>query len=133
MPLKAGRAALDGRGVQETRAAAGGTITAGTAVMLDAAGEMVAADTEAGDLYGVAVHDDTNDGNGNSAGIAGPFVVAADGAVTAGDRVNAGNTTGGSTGQVIADAAGPAKALSDTGGTWQGYTVPAGHAVVWFY
>lgn len=132
MPLKPGQSVLDGGDVSETRAPAGGTIVAGTPVMLDGNGEMAGVDTESGDLYGVALHDDENDGRGNACGLEGPYVVAAASGVAAGNHVNGGNATGGSTGQVIAESGGPAKALSDTGGTWQGYTVPDGHAVVYF-
>lgn len=124
MTLEPGAAVLGGDDVAETRGN-DGSVSAGDAVMLDANGDMTAADTEAGDLSGVMTETGQH-------GLSGTFVVAAGDAVAAGNRVGAGNGTGTSTGTVIADSAGQGVALSDTGGTWQGYDVPAGYAVVHF-
>lgn len=129
MPLKPGAPVLAGD-VSETRDAAGDSIDAGAAVMIDANGDMTPADTEAGDLAGLSRHADDNGGRGNTLGLSGAYVAKAAAGVADGDRVNAGNTTDGTVGEFDSDAAGPAVALSDTGGTWQGKDVPTGHAVV---
>lgn len=133
MPLKPGNPAF-GSEISETRPAATG-VSAGDVVMIDTNGEMAPADTEAGDHAGVARYSADDDDRGNALALQGAFIAAAEGTVTEGDRVDAGNATDGTTGQYITDAAGPALALSDTGGTWHGadgadqYDVPAGYIV----
>lgn len=122
MPIEAGEAVLSGD-VIESRGD-DGTPAAGDAVAIDATGAMTPANTEANELAGVLAE-------GGGLGLTGAYVAAADGAVVAGNRVGAGNATGGSTGQFIATADGPGLALSDTGGSWLGYDVPVGYAVVY--
>lgn len=134
MPIKPGKPVLPGD-VSETRSAADG-VEAGDAVMINADGDMAAADTEAGELAGVARHDGDNEGRGNALHIEGAIVAAVADGVSEGERLGAGNATGGTTGVLAASGGGPALALSDEGGTWHGnedlntYDVPAGYAVV---
>lgn len=134
MPLKPGQPVL-GEDTTETRDAAGGTIDAGTPAMIDANGEMVPVDTDAGDLAGVARHTDDNGGRGNALGIDGVFVVAVDSGVSDGDALAGGNATNSTTGVLVSDSSGDALAHTDAGGTWhddeQGpIDVPDGYAVV---
>lgn len=90
------------------------------------------ADTEVGDLTGVATHGADDTASGDSLGVLVDGVIAAQVAsgVAQGDDLNAGNATGGSTGQLITESGGPCHALSDEGGTFQGATLAAGVAAV---
>lgn len=132
MALQPGDPTLSGD-VSETRPAADG-VEAGDAVMINAEGQMAAADTEAGDLAGISRYTGTNEGRGNALGLAGAYVAAVAAGVSDGERLDAGNATGGTTGVLAASAGGPALALSDEGGTWYSeegtFDVPAGYAVV---
>lgn len=134
MPIKPGHPVF-GSDISETRPAADG-VSAGDVVMINASGEMAPADTEAGDHAGIARYSADDDDRGNALALQGVFVAAAADGISDGDRVGAGNATGTSTGQYIADSSGPALALSDTGGTWHGedgtdhFDVPDGHIVV---
>lgn len=86
-------------------------------------GGVAAADTDANDLAGIV--------SGGGVVVEGTGVVAAvDAGITEGQALNAGNTTAGNAGVLIADSAGNALALSDEGGTYRGYSVPAGYAVI---
>lgn len=103
---------------------------AGDAVALDADGNVVLADSEAGhELIGIrsrnrqtrdvaSIHHD------------GATVAKVAGTVAAGDGLNIGNTTDGTVGVLDTEAGGPAVALSDEGGEYRGASIPAGHAAV---
>lgn len=121
MPIEAGEAVL-GDDVQESRDD-DGSVSAGDAVAIDSNGDLTQVDTDANELAGVY----TEAGN---LGLGGVYVAAAASGVTAGNRVGAGNATGSSTGQFVATSGGEGVALSDTGGSWLGYDVPAGYAVI---
>ncbi|WP_042662570.1 hypothetical protein [Haloferax sp. ATB1] len=60
--------------------------------------------------------------------VGGPCVAAVEGSVAAGDDLDLGAT--GAAGELETTAGGPAHALSDENGTWQGQTAPAGYAWV---
>lgn len=107
-----------------------GALADGAAVMVS--GDVASdADTEAGALTGVAGHA-AETASGDPVGIVVSGVVLAQVAtgVAQGDDLDAGNATGGSTGQLITSSGGPAHALSDEGGTFQGATLPSGVAAV---
>lgn len=119
MPLEAGEAVYSDE-LEESRDDS--NVSAGDVAAIAADGSLAAADTESNDVAGVV----TEAGN---LGLGGVFVAAASG-VSDGEHVGAGNATGGTTGQFITSSGGPGLALSDVGGTWRGYDVPAGYAVV---
>ena len=118
MPLTPGDIAMAGTSV-ESRGRSGAED--GDAVMISG-GDMAPVDTDAGDLAGVA----TNGGLGKH----GAFVVAVATGVADGQRLAGGDTTGGSVGELVADANGPALALCDEGGTWHSRDIADGYAVV---
>lgn len=62
--------------------------------------------------------------------VSGPTVAAVDGAVVAGDDLDAGNATNGTVGAFETSSGGPAHALSDAGGSWRGASAPDGYAWV---
>lgn len=90
------------------------------------------ADTEVADLTGIATHgaDDTASGDSLGVLVDGVIVAQVASGITQGSDLNAGNATGGSTGQLIAESGGPAHALSDEGGTFMGHDLAAGVAAV---
>lgn len=120
MPIEAGENVLGGEDLVEQRGD-DGTVSAGDAVMIDANGDMASADTESGDLAGVMTET-------NNLGLEGVYVAAASG-VAEGDKVQAGNATGGTTGQFITGG-NDGLALSAVGGSWMGMNVPSGYAVI---
>lgn len=121
-------------------------VNAGDAVTL-AGGEMApAADTDS--FGGIAIHDDTNGGFGNSALLKGVVLANvnttdANGAVVEGTLLTPSPTAGelyrdyslDANGNPVYDQTGTVLALTDEGGTWHGanqtYNVPAGYAVVY--
>lgn len=124
MAIEAGEAVLGGE-MAETRPKDDG-VEAGDAVAF-AGGTAAAVDTEANELGGIA-------GETDRVILSGAVVAAVEDGATEGSRLGAGNATGGSSGQLVAQADGPAVALSDEGGSWHSeegtYDVPAGYAVV---
>ena len=124
MAIEPGEAVLAGE-TAETRPKDDG-VAAGDAVAL--AGKTAAAvDTEANEFGGIA-------GETDRVILDGVVCAAVEAGATEGSRLGGGNATGGTTGQLIAEAGGPALALSDEGGTWHStegtYDVPDGYAVV---
>lgn len=108
-----------------------GALADGAAVNVSG-GQATDADTESNDLTGATTHGADDTESGDSLGICVQGVIAAQVAsgVSQGADLNAGNATGGSVGQFIAESGGPAHALSDEGGTYQGASLAAGVAAV---
>lgn len=108
-----------------------GSLADGAAVTVSG-GTASSADTESGDLTGATTHgaDDTESGDALGIVVSGVVMAQVASGVTQGDDLNAGNATGGSTGQFIAESGGPAHALSDAGGTFQGSSLADGVAAV---
>lgn len=107
------------------------TTEAGDAVAIDA-GEVEPADSDADhELLGVRARGRaTEDSNVAQIHVSGPTVAAVDGDVAAGDDLDIGNETDGTTGAFETSSGGPAHALSDAGGSWRGQTAPDGYAWV---
>jgi len=107
------------------------TVSPGDAAAI-AGGDLEAADGDAGhEFLGVrARRRATNDGDQNPVHVSGPVVAAVEATVSAGDGLDVGNTTNSTVGQLETSAGGPAYALSDENGEWNGQTAPAGHAWV---
>jgi len=97
-----------------------------------AAGEVEPADGDAGHaLLGVRARGRaTENSNHAPVHVGGPVVAAVEGAVAAGDDLDIGTTTATTFGMLETSAGGPAYALSDAGGEWNGQTAPAGYAWV---
>lgn len=106
----------------------GGTATSpGDAVAISSGDLIAGTDTE--DLLGVRARGrSTEDGDVAPVHVSGPCVAAVNGAVTAGSDLDLG-TTGGD-GELETSSGGPAHALSDENGSWNGQTAPAGYAWV---
>jgi len=62
--------------------------------------------------------------------VSGPIVAAVESSVSAGDDLNLGSSANGNAGVLVTSSGGPAHALSDAGGEWNGQSAPAGHAWV---
>lgn len=121
MALEAGETVYSGD-VQEHRDDS--NVSAGAAVTIDGNGDLADVDTDANELIGAC----TESGNLLLEGT----VVAAASGVSEGDRVDGGNATNSTTGQFETSSGGPGVALSGVGGTWNGSSVPSGHAVIHF-
>lgn len=111
-----------------------GTVTAGQAVAIDQSdGQAKAGDTDTAaidQLAGVAAEDFGDAGDGEAIVLDGVVIAVVDTGVTAGARLGLGNATGTTTGTLIDADGGPALALSDEGGVYKGYDLPAGAAAV---
>jgi|GEM_PF-2170693 len=70
----------------------------------------------------------TEDNNYAPVHVGGPCVAAVEGSVSAGDDLDFGTT--GADGELETVSGGPAHALSDENGEWNGQTAPAGYAWV---
>lgn len=97
-----------------------------------ASGDAEPADGDSGhELFGVRARGRaTEDGNVAPMHVSGPCVAAVDSSVSAGDDLDVGNATNGTVGQFETSSGGPAHALSDANGEWNGQTAPAGYAWV---
>lgn len=103
--------------------------TAGDAVAIDA-DDLEPADSDAGhEFLGVRSSGRTA---GDSAGVhvRGVAVAKVEGTVSAGDDLDIGNATNGTTGQLVTSSGGPAHALTGAGGTYKGASLGANEAAV---
>lgn len=126
MPVEAGEPVLHGD-ISDTHDATS-AVSAGDAVGIDGSGNLAPADANASvDLAGVAEE------AALSLGLTGAYVANVATDLTAG-RVGApdDSVAGENAGELVANSTGPAVALCDEGGTWRGYDIPDGYAVVWF-
>jgi hypothetical protein len=103
------------------------TTTAGDAVGVTGGEVEPGTDTE--NLLGVRGRGRATENGGYAPiHISGPVVAAVEGSVSEGDELDLG-TTGGA-GELETSSGGPAYALSDAGGEWNGQSAPSGHAWV---
>lgn len=132
MPIEPGEAVLSGDEAESRGQAAG--VAAGDAVTIAGGEQAAAVDTD--EFAGVAGE------NGrllvSGAVVANANTTDADAAVVAGTTLSLTPEAGALGRAYTLDAnsnpvyePGPVLALSDEGGIWQGYDVPAGYAVVW--
>jgi hypothetical protein len=110
-----------------------GTPTAGDAVAIDQSnGKQTQAnsgDTGAGEEFaGAAVQDHGEDGDKETIVLSGAVIMNVANSVSAGNRLDVSATDG----QLAASSGGPALALSDAGGTWQGASLGSNEAAVYF-
>jgi hypothetical protein len=103
--------------------------TEGEAVAI-ASGDIEPADSDAGhELLGVRSGNRAA-GDNHGVHVSGIVIAEVEGSVTAGDDLDIGNATDGTTGQLATSSGGPAHALSDAGGSWKGASLGANEAAV---
>jgi|GEM_PF-3146731 len=110
-----------------------GTPTAGDAIAIDQSnGKQTQAnsgDTDAGEEFaGAATEDHGTDGDEETLVLSGVVIMNVAGTVVGGDRLDVSATDG----QLAESSGGPALALTDAGGTWEGASLGANEAAVYF-